>query len=999
MSTLATLTVRLNAQIAEFQSEFKEAAASAKKFQDEFQGTATKAVAVGNILSTAFSVGVQAIGQLTNAVLENASVITDLSRKTGLAMSTIQQFQFVAEQTGTSVDAFTNAAFRLGTNLAGGSKSVVAAVEQLGLSFRDLQSLSPDQQFNKIAAALERMESPQERNRIALTLFGREARSILPAIAEGYSKLASEARVASDAQILALDAAGDAVSRFKRNTLNFATEVAGGIILAGEAAKKSGLIETLKQIAIHSGNVGDALVDMSLKAQALSRVRVDINLPAPAELLRGENYVQILKEARQRVSELTSEQRRQLDAAIKLGVQQEDLTKEFKLSATELRVYNQLTSEAARGSKAHESAAEKQKRVLQQLRDTIDDNTRSLKLFHGELPGFELDLQRVMSLPFVSFVPELKNLRKGFVDSVEGALRDLPGIGIDTERVFKLPEVKQTFLQGVFGGDFGSRLGQTIIGALQGGGSVLKSVGALIGTQIASGLGETISKHFKNIFGSILSGILPGLGGILGSLLGKLGGLFDRNKGRDLVKDFAASFGGFDALRKRLSELGAEGEKLWIKLTQGVGRNNPEQAKQAIAEVTAALDKFGTAEERAQKRVEALGRALDAVNQKAELFAAPFRKLIESGSTEQVSAKLAEMAQRGQAEFERLGTFAAATFAGLVRETGDAIGAISQLGPTFQVLKDGIEKFGLSSTGTINELLSLFNLVNDAVTGPILQSIQATGQIFAGLQDAGIRTADLFQTVATDIGASFRELEAKGGDVAKAMALSQPVLQRLWEAQQTYGEITDETTRKLLEQAEQQGLVGAHMKDVNKQILDVLIAIADVFGAKIPDALRATQTAASQAATGIQNTLGRSFDAIRLNAGRAADDIQRELNNIKVSPVEVPIIGDWEEFFRNQPKPEITEFARGGIVRKPTLALIGEAGPEAVIPLSSSQSGVSRFQTPEALDGGDTYISIPGAEFRRALETGTNVVVKAIVGNRDGNKTNLFGRGVSVGAF
>jgi hypothetical protein len=205
--------------------------------------------------------------------------------------------------------------------------------------------------------------------------------------------------------------------------------------------------------------------------------------------------------------------------------------------------------------------------------------------------------------------------------------------------------------------------------------------------------------------------------------------------------------------------------------------------------------------------------------------------------------------------------FVGATFAGIVNETGNAIGALQSLAPAISILQQGIEKFGLTSTSTIDQLVSLFGLVNDATTGPILSSIQATTQIFTGLQDAGYMTAELFQTVSDDIGASFRDLEAKGGDVAKAMALSQPILQKLWEAQQRYGDVTDETTAALLRQAEEQGLVGAHMQDVNEKILDVLIAIADVFGAVIPDSMRRTEDAAAQTASNIE----RSFKNVRIN--------------------------------------------------------------------------------------------------------------------------------------
>ena len=183
-------------------------------------------------------------------------------------------------------------------------------------------------------------------------------------------------------------------------------------------------------------------------------------------------------------------------------------------------------------------------------------------------------------------------------------------------------------------------------------------------------------------------------------------------------------------------------------------------------------------------------------------------------------------------------------------------GRSSHMAPAFKVLQQGVEEFGLTGTGTINALVGMFKVLNDEVTGPLFANLQATGQIFTGLQQGGLLTAELFQTVGTDIGDIFREMEAKGVDMSVALALSQPILQKLFEAQKNFGLITDETTQKMLDQAQQQGLVGDHMKDVNQKILDVLLIIADVFGAKIPDALRGLPPAARDAAKGVNDALG-----------------------------------------------------------------------------------------------------------------------------------------------
>ena len=59
-------------------------------------------------------------------------------------------------------------------------------------------------------------------------------------------------------------------------------------------------------------------------------------------------------------------------------------------------------------------------------------------------------------------------------------------------------------------------------------------------------------------------------------------------------------------------------------------------------------------------------------------------------------------------------------------------------------------------------------------------------------------------------------------------------------------------------------------------------------------------------------------------------------------------------FLENAPGP-IPAAASGGIVRRPTLALVGEAGPEAIVPLSGTPGN-------SALPGGMT-VNIQGDVF------------------------------------
>jgi predicted nucleic acid-binding protein len=70
----------------------------------------------------------------------------------------------------------------------------------------------------------------------------------------------------------------------------------------------------------------------------------------------------------------------------------------------------------------------------------------------------------------------------------------------------------------------------------------------------------------------------------------------------------------------------------------------------------------------------------------------------------------------------------------------------------------------------------------------------------------------------------------------------------------------------------------------------------------------------------------------------------RGINSIKISvpSVDIPLVGRVGGFTLGMPQiPEIPTLAKGGIVTKPTLAMIGESGPEAVVPLGRGGAGMT----------------------------------------------------------
>lgn len=101
------------------------------------------------------------------------------------------------------------------------------------------------------------------------------------------------------------------------------------------------------------------------------------------------------------------------------------------------------------------------------------------------------------------------------------------------------------------------------------------------------------AKGFVGTIAGAIPIIGPELQALAGPLMDLVGGFFKKifsTAGRDAVKDFASSMGGFDALHQTLlTSLQGVGEDFWKQLTQEVARGDQAGAQAVIAKIQAAL--------------------------------------------------------------------------------------------------------------------------------------------------------------------------------------------------------------------------------------------------------------------------------------------------------------------------------------------------------------------------------------------------------------------------
>lgn len=481
-----------------------------EKARREITGLGTSASAATSSIGNAFRMLGPAVagigfGSMAKQVLDYAGNINDLSAQTGLTTRAIQEMSHAAKMTGASLDNFTNAAFKLGTNLAGGGDSVESAVHRLGLSYESLKRMSPDEQFNTIATALGGVENAQERNRLAVELFGKAAKDILPAIAQGYDDLAKSASVAGDDQLNALDMAGDAWDSFIEGTMSAGVRIGGGLVITFQELGRvfestTGIVDSLRRgfdswdLAL--GAVGLSSMELPkimnatqvaasglpapLKATANSMAEQDraakqLTEQVKASIETKKRAAAVEREFSPEVERLTASFKRQIEAYEKLksSVSGPAIPDGFRLMRVELEGIGPLQTKSLQDTAAAQEAA------------------RKWAMENGAVLAPSI---RNVGAALKDAGIQVKGLSASLRDGLSGVMQTIPG---------------------------------TLARAFEGGGNLMGAVKS-IGSQIGSTIGGSVGLAFGGPMGAAAG---QAIGSLVGPLIGKIGSLFtDKNK-------------------------------------------------------------------------------------------------------------------------------------------------------------------------------------------------------------------------------------------------------------------------------------------------------------------------------------------------------------------------------------------------------------------------------------------------------------------------------------
>lgn len=118
--------------------------------------------------------------------------VNDAATRLGTTTEIFSNLSHAAEMSGSNAEELESALGKMEKTLsdaAGGGKEADDAFRRLGLSSKNLIGLSLDQQMEAIADALAGVQNPTEKSALAMAIFGKSGRTLLPMLEDGAAGL------------------------------------------------------------------------------------------------------------------------------------------------------------------------------------------------------------------------------------------------------------------------------------------------------------------------------------------------------------------------------------------------------------------------------------------------------------------------------------------------------------------------------------------------------------------------------------------------------------------------------------------------------------------------------------------------------------------------------------------------------------------------------------------------------------------------------------------
>lgn len=259
---LGQLVVRLGLDAADFTQGMSRSEAEAQRFAAKLASDITSAATAVTVGLGAIAVGAAAAFKLINDQVENIAAFQQLSEKIGDTAQNLASLKTASDVSGTSMESIAAASVKLTAALSKTDEEgqgAAKAIKALGLDFNDFKKLSPVEQIDAVALAMNGFEDGANKTAVAVALWGKSGADMIPLLndlAEGSQR---QITLTQD-QITAADNFSKSIARLTSDA---------GTLKQQLAAQ---LLPTLQDLLTAFTQAGDGAVDATNKSKPFAGV-------------------------------------------------------------------------------------------------------------------------------------------------------------------------------------------------------------------------------------------------------------------------------------------------------------------------------------------------------------------------------------------------------------------------------------------------------------------------------------------------------------------------------------------------------------------------------------------------------------------------------------------------------------------------------------------------------------------------------------------------------
>lgn len=260
---------------------------------------------------TAIGATIASLGVLGSfkKLIDQGDAMNDLSKKTGVAVSSLSRFGLAAEDSGASIDTVANGMKKLSSGMldsVSGNKQLSAIFSALGVSVRDSSGnmRSLDDVMLQVADAFSMLPDGATKSATAVALFGKNGADLIPMLDQGAAGIQKYASVISDEFGPKADEFNDNLNKFHANLQRLEVQILDKVLPAMnklfdamDASKKH--IEEMQAVGA-TGNIfldnatsaaefvktQNAAIEEQIKAIEDQVARANLALPSLMEQLK-----------------------------------------------------------------------------------------------------------------------------------------------------------------------------------------------------------------------------------------------------------------------------------------------------------------------------------------------------------------------------------------------------------------------------------------------------------------------------------------------------------------------------------------------------------------------------------------------------------------------------------------------------------------------------------------------------------------------------------------